>query len=146
MTTGKSLPSLNSLIFEICRGPAWKKGSAVVAGILHHTGTIDVIAGLGNDVKCYDTRTSRVKSKLTGQLSAFALPKKPRHAEYFIDNHDAIENVSVVFLLEDVPLPCMSFVPGATIVGEESSLREALKGRKFIPRAYWRDIAAMEIQ
>lgn len=145
MTTGKSLPSLNSLIFEICRGPAWKKGGAVVAGILNHTATINVIAGLGNSVRCYDTHSSRVKSKLTGQLSSFALPKKPRHAEYFVDNNDEIKDVSVVFLLEDIPLPCMSFVPGATIIGDESSLREALKGHKFIPRAYWRDIAAMEI-
>lgn len=118
----------------------------MVAGILHCFGAIQVIASLGKDIKCYDTRSNRVKSKLTGQLSAFALPKKPPNAEYLIDNDDKIENVGTAFLLDVVPLPCMSFISGATIVGDESSLREALKGYKFIPVAQWRDIAAMEIQ
>lgn len=118
----------------------------MVAGILNHTRTIGVIAGLGRKILCYDTRANRVKSKLTGSLSAFALPKKPRLAEYLIDDEVAIEDVGIVFLLDNVPLPCMTFVRGATIVGDESSLREALKGYKFIPRAHWRDLAAMEIQ
>jgi len=146
MTMGEAQPSLNSLIFEICRGPVWKKGNTVIIGILQHTSAIEVIASLGKDVRCYDTRTNRVKSKLTGLLSAFALPKKPSNAEYLIDNQEAIDEVGTAFLLEDIPSPCMSFMSGATIVGEESLLREALKGHKFIPRAYWRDIAAMEIQ
>jgi hypothetical protein len=87
-----------------------------------------------------------VKSKLTGELSAFSLPHRPPHTEFLIDNDEPISDVGILFLLDDCPMPCMSFVSGAIIVGEESKLREALRGRKFIPRAYWRNIAAMEIQ
>jgi hypothetical protein len=40
----------------------------------------------------------------------------------------------------------MNFLHGATIVGDEPTLRETLRGYKFYPRAHWRDLAAMEIE
>lgn len=145
MTQGRPQPSLNSLIFEVCHGPTWKKGKAIVFGILNHVEAIRVIASIGRPVLCYDTSESRTQSKLKGNLSAFSLPKKPPNAEYFIDEKGSLDLVGTLFLFEDSLIPCNSFLPGATIVGNETRLREALKGYKFFPCAYWRDLAAMEI-
>ena len=118
----------------------------VVAGVLHNLPAINVLAGIGKDVRCYDTKATRIKSKLGGSLSAFAVPKKPNNTEYYFDDATAIDNVVAAFFLSDVPMPCMSFMPGAILVGNEPTLREALKGRKFFPRALWRDLLAVEIQ
>jgi len=124
----------------------WKRGAVLVVGILKHLPAISVLSSIGKEIHCYDSRETRVNSKLKGGLSSFSVPKKPRGAHYHFDDESIVENVGTVFLFDDVPHPCMSFIPGAIIIGHESLLREALKGRKFYPRAYWRDIAAVEIE
>jgi hypothetical protein len=145
MTAGKSLPSLNSLIYDVCRGPVHKDGTTIVSGILHRTGTIHVIASRG-PVKCFETSQARVKSRVFESIDTFRLPPAPRNAEYYLDYPDPVENVGIWFLFESVPICCGSFVSSAIIVGTEPLLREALKGRHYIPRAYFADYAAMELQ
>jgi hypothetical protein len=145
MTAGTELPSLNSLIYSICRGPAYKGGTTIVSGILNHTQKISVIAGIGLPVRCYETSKARVKSRVFPGFDSFYVPKAPKGAYFYVDHADPIENVGIWFLFESVPICCGSFVPSAIITGTEPLLREALKGKNFIPRAYFAEYAAMEL-
>jgi hypothetical protein len=146
MTQGKQLPSLNALIFEVCRGATFKTGRTVVAGILRHTAPISVIASIGRPVHCYDTRETRVDSKIFTGIPTFSLPRAPRNAYFYLDNEEPIENVGCLFLFESVPMGCVKFMQSGIIAGTEPLLREALKGRKYIPRAHCANFAALEIQ
>lgn len=146
MVAGKKLPSLNALIYDVCRGAAYKSGNTVVAGILRNTEAIRVIAGIGQPVHCFDTRESRVESKIFTGIPTFSLPRAPRNALFYLDNEEPIENVGCLFLFDSVPMGCTKFMQSATIVGTEPLLREALKGLKYIPRAYCANFAALEIQ
>jgi hypothetical protein len=146
MKAGTKLPSLNSLIYSVCRGSAYKTGATVVSGVLKHTDKIRVIAGIGRPVDCYESSKTRVASRVFETYDTFYLPQSPKGARYFVDESNPVENVGIWFLFETIPICCDSFVPSAIIVGTEPLLREALKGRKFIPRAYFAEYAAMELQ
>ena len=146
MMKGTYHQSLNSLIFAVCRGTAYKTGYTVVAGILRNTEAIRIIASIGRPAHCYDTRSSRVDSKIFTGIPAFSLPSAPRNAYFYLDNLEPIEDVGCLFLFDSVPMGCVKFLQSGIIVGTEPLLREALKGHKYIPRAYCANIAALEIQ
>lgn len=137
----------NSLLFEICRGPAWKKGRIVVAGILHSIHALRIVASIAEprEVHAYDSRSTQVTSSLSTQLSAFSEPKRPPNVVYHFDDTDAVDDVGALIILDNVPFPCVSFIQGAKIIGDEANLRKILQGRKFYPLARWGDLIAMEL-
>ena len=124
----------------------YKTGRTIVAGILNHTDKIDIIASVGQPVDCYDSRESRIESKIFNGFPAFSLPRPQRNVTFYLDDDEPISDVGIMFLFDDVPMGFATFLQSATIVGTEPLLREALKGHKYIPRAYWRDLAAVELQ
>ena len=96
-------------------------------------------------VRCYETSEARIKSRVFDGFDAFRLPPSPKNAYFYLNYDGTIENVGVWFLFESVPICCGSFAESAIIIGTEPLLREALKGRHFIPRAHFAEYAAMEL-
>lgn len=145
MKAGESLGSLNTLIYQVCRGPAYKSGATIVSGILHALPVIPVIAAIGMPVRCFEKSETRVKSRVFDGFDTFRMPSPPKNASYYVNHEGTIHNVGIWFLFDTVPICCGSFVDSAIIVGTEALLREALQGKHYIPRAYFAEYAAMEL-
>lgn len=84
-------------------------------------------------------------SVLGGDLPAFRLPPCPRGATFHVDETEDIKDVGVLFAFADVPSPCISFVDGATVVGNVEALRTILQGRRFFYRARYGAMVAVEL-
>lgn len=139
------MPSLNSLLTMVCKGTSWKTSDVVVGGILGFEDQHELIADKGRPFTAYDSTDSRVPSQLDGELPSFRYREPPRHCEYVFDSEEPLEDVGTLIVFRDTLPPCISFAPGATMVGDEASLLNRLRGHEFFPRARWRDLAAMEI-
>lgn len=85
-----------------------------------------------------------MESVLGKELRAFRYKNPPRDCEYRFDDDAPVKDVGALIIFRDVA-PACEFMPGAVVVGAEKPLRKYLAGRKFFPRAAWRDLVAVEI-
>lgn len=147
MKQATEMPTKTALLINATRGPL-NKGAVLVCGALSFEQEHELIHERCKNVVVFETSKARKRSVIDG-YETFRIPRELRGKRLQLDDTSWFEPrpPSIAVLLRGCGEANVvsQMQAGSVIIGQADLVRQACKGRRFYPRARWRNLVQVEL-